>query len=182
MTFSIAARCPRTGMLGVATSSKALAAGASSRTAGAASAPSPASRSSTHISGSTASSCSSTACRRSARSRALIEGDPGRDLRQLAIVDKDGRTAAYTGERCIPWAGQVVRCGLRLPRQHPGGRRRGQRDGASLRDDPRRGAARAPHLRRSKPARTPAATAAAASLPASQSSPRRVSAVRAARR
>jgi uncharacterized Ntn-hydrolase superfamily protein len=37
----------------------------------------------------------------------LVEGDPGRDLRQLAIVDKEGRPAAYTGERCIPWAGQV---------------------------------------------------------------------------
>jgi uncharacterized Ntn-hydrolase superfamily protein len=37
----------------------------------------------------------------------LIEGDPGRDLRQLAIVDKEGRTAAYTGERCIPWAGHT---------------------------------------------------------------------------
>ena len=46
----------------------------------------------------------------------LIEGDPGRDLRQLAIVDKEGRTAAYTGDRCIPWAGQRLRRRLRLPR------------------------------------------------------------------
>jgi uncharacterized Ntn-hydrolase superfamily protein len=38
----------------------------------------------------------------------LVEGDPGRDLRQLAIVDKDGRVAAYTGDRCIPWAGHVL--------------------------------------------------------------------------
>ena len=37
----------------------------------------------------------------------VIESDPGRDLRQIGIVDKDGRTAAYTGERCIPWAGHV---------------------------------------------------------------------------
>jgi uncharacterized Ntn-hydrolase superfamily protein len=37
----------------------------------------------------------------------LIEGDPGRDLRQLAIVDKEGRAAAYTGEKCIRWAGNV---------------------------------------------------------------------------
>ena len=36
----------------------------------------------------------------------LIESDPGRELRQVAIVDK-GRTAAYTGERCISWAGHV---------------------------------------------------------------------------
>jgi uncharacterized Ntn-hydrolase superfamily protein len=37
----------------------------------------------------------------------LVEGDRGRDVRQLAIVDRDGHTTAYTGERCIPWAGQV---------------------------------------------------------------------------
>ncbi len=41
----------------------------------------------------------------------LIEGDPGRDLRQLAIVDKEGRTAAYTGDRCIPWAGHASGAG-----------------------------------------------------------------------
>jgi uncharacterized Ntn-hydrolase superfamily protein len=37
----------------------------------------------------------------------LIEGDRGRDLRQVAIVDRDGHTAAYTGDKCIPWAGHV---------------------------------------------------------------------------
>jgi uncharacterized Ntn-hydrolase superfamily protein len=31
-----------------------------------------------------------------------------RDQRQLAIVDRDGETAAYTGERCRPWAGHRV--------------------------------------------------------------------------
>jgi len=30
-----------------------------------------------------------------------------RDLRQVAIVDRDGHTAAYTGARCIPWAGHA---------------------------------------------------------------------------
>jgi uncharacterized Ntn-hydrolase superfamily protein len=37
----------------------------------------------------------------------LIEGDRGRDLRQAAIVDRDGHTAAYTGAKCIPWAGHL---------------------------------------------------------------------------
>jgi len=37
----------------------------------------------------------------------VIESDTGRDLRQVAIVDRDGHTAAYTGAKCIPWAGQV---------------------------------------------------------------------------
>jgi uncharacterized Ntn-hydrolase superfamily protein len=108
LTFSIAARDPRSGMLGVATSSKALAAGSMvpyvRRGAGAIASQSfvnpylgidglvlleqglPAERAVEH----------------------LIEGDRGREMRQLGIVDIDGRTAAYTGERCIPWAGHVL--------------------------------------------------------------------------
>jgi uncharacterized Ntn-hydrolase superfamily protein len=108
VTFSIAARDPRNGMLGVATSSKALAAGSMvpyvRKGAGAIASQSfvnpylgidglvlleqglPAERAVEH----------------------LIEGDPGREMRQLGIVDVDGRTAAYTGERCIPWAGHVL--------------------------------------------------------------------------
>jgi uncharacterized Ntn-hydrolase superfamily protein len=108
MTFSIAARDPRNGWLGVATSSKALAAGSAvpyvRKGAGAIASQSfvnpylgidglvlleqglPAERAVEH----------------------LIEGDPGREMRQLGIVDVNGRTAAYTGERCIPWAGHVL--------------------------------------------------------------------------
>lgn len=111
MTFSIAARCPRTGMLGVATASKALAAGAlvpyCRAGVGAIASQSfvnpylgidglqllaqgvPAERALEH----------------------LIRADGGRDLRQLAIVDRDGRVAAYTGARCIPWAGHVSGAG-----------------------------------------------------------------------
>jgi uncharacterized Ntn-hydrolase superfamily protein len=108
LTFSFAARDPRNGMLGVAVSSKALAAGGGvpyvRKGAGAIASQSfvnpylgidglvlleqglPAERAVEH----------------------LIEGDPGRELRQLGIVGVDGRTAAYTGERCIPWAGHVL--------------------------------------------------------------------------
>ena len=35
----------------------------------------------------------------------LTGGDPGRDVRQLHIVDREGRTAAYTGAACIDWCG-----------------------------------------------------------------------------
>lgn len=35
----------------------------------------------------------------------LIEADEGRDERQLAIVDKSGRIAVYTGKKCISAAG-----------------------------------------------------------------------------
>ncbi|MCA2005332.1 MAG: DUF1028 domain-containing protein [Ignavibacterium sp.] len=38
----------------------------------------------------------------------LIESDEGRDFRQLAIVDAKGNSAAYTGSKCIPDAGHIV--------------------------------------------------------------------------
>jgi|HubBroStandDraft_1064217.scaffolds.fasta_scaffold50864_1 uncharacterized Ntn-hydrolase superfamily protein len=40
--------------------------------------------------------------------RRLVEADPGRDERQLGIVDARGEAAAYTGPKCMDWAGQVV--------------------------------------------------------------------------
>jgi len=107
MTFSIVARCPRTGMLGVTTSSKALAAGAvvpyvKSGVGGIAS------QSFTNpylgIDGLTLLEQGLAAERALER---LVESDQGRDLRQIAIVDRDGHTAAYTGDKCIPWAGQL---------------------------------------------------------------------------
>jgi uncharacterized Ntn-hydrolase superfamily protein len=36
---------------------------------------------------------------------ALTATDPGRDRRQLGIVDARGRAAAYTGTGCLAWAG-----------------------------------------------------------------------------
>lgn len=39
----------------------------------------------------------------------VLELDPDRRLRQLALVDGDGRAAAFTGESCNAWAGH--RCG-----------------------------------------------------------------------
>jgi uncharacterized Ntn-hydrolase superfamily protein len=38
---------------------------------------------------------------------ALAE-DHGRGLRQLVMAESDGSVAAFTGERCVPWAGQLV--------------------------------------------------------------------------
>lgn len=35
----------------------------------------------------------------------LIEGDDGREQRQVGIVDKDGNAATYTGKKCQAWAG-----------------------------------------------------------------------------
>lgn len=38
----------------------------------------------------------------------LIEEDPGRDERQVGIVDLDGGAATHTGHACIEWAGGVT--------------------------------------------------------------------------
>lgn len=38
----------------------------------------------------------------------LIASDDGRDVRQLAIVDAKGNSAAYTGKKCIDEAGHIV--------------------------------------------------------------------------
>jgi uncharacterized Ntn-hydrolase superfamily protein len=35
----------------------------------------------------------------------LVAGDPGRDHRQVHIIDAMGRTAAFTGPACIDWCG-----------------------------------------------------------------------------
>ncbi len=111
MTFSIVARCPRTGMLGVATSSKALAAGGIvpyCRAGVGAVASQSFANPYLGIDGLALLEQGLTATRALEK---LIEGDRGRDLRQVAIVDHEGHTVAYTGDRCIPWAGQVEGAG-----------------------------------------------------------------------
>lgn len=38
----------------------------------------------------------------------LTAGDPGRDVRQLHLIDARGRSAAHTGNACIGWCGHVI--------------------------------------------------------------------------
>lgn len=40
--------------------------------------------------------------------KALTSPDDGRELRQMHIMDANGRSAAFTGSRCIHWAGHVI--------------------------------------------------------------------------
>jgi uncharacterized Ntn-hydrolase superfamily protein len=40
--------------------------------------------------------------------RRLVAADEGRDSRQLGVVDARGEAAAYTGPKCMDWAGQIV--------------------------------------------------------------------------
>jgi uncharacterized Ntn-hydrolase superfamily protein len=37
--------------------------------------------------------------------RVLTSGDEGREMRQVHVVDREGRTAAHTGRACIDWCG-----------------------------------------------------------------------------
>jgi uncharacterized Ntn-hydrolase superfamily protein len=40
--------------------------------------------------------------------KALLAGDDGRDVRQVAMIDTNGRVAAHTGVKSIPAAGHIV--------------------------------------------------------------------------
>jgi len=57
---------------------------------------------------------------------ALLEQDPGREVRQVAFVDAGGRVAAHTGAKCIPGAGHLtgkgysVQANLMLTDEVPG--------------------------------------------------------------
>lgn len=38
----------------------------------------------------------------------LVTDDPGRNLRQVAVINSQGETSAFTGEECYDWAGHKV--------------------------------------------------------------------------
>jgi uncharacterized Ntn-hydrolase superfamily protein len=38
----------------------------------------------------------------------LIAGDPGREARQLHVMDAQGGIAAHTGAQCVPWCGHRI--------------------------------------------------------------------------
>jgi uncharacterized Ntn-hydrolase superfamily protein len=40
--------------------------------------------------------------------RLLLDGDEGREDRQVGVIDRDGSPATFTGSRCMPWAGGLV--------------------------------------------------------------------------
>lgn len=37
----------------------------------------------------------------------LLDGDTAREVRQIGIVDREGRTAVHTGSDCVDWAGHI---------------------------------------------------------------------------
>ena len=110
-TFSIAARCPRTGMLGVAVSTAVPGVGGIcpfvKESVGAI-----ATQSWVNpylgIDGLKLLEQGLTA--QEALDR-LIAEDPGRKVRQIGIVDAQGRAAAFTGDDCVDWAGHKIGAG-----------------------------------------------------------------------
>src|ERR1700681_3590514 len=44
----------------------------------------------------------------------LIAADPGRESRQLHIMDASGRIAAHTGNECVDWCGHVEGSGFSM--------------------------------------------------------------------
>jgi uncharacterized Ntn-hydrolase superfamily protein len=107
-TFSIAARCPRTGMVGVAVCTAVPAVGALCPFAqpriGAI-----ATQSFVNpylgIDGLKLLKQGLSAQETLER---LIADDPGRDRRQLSVVDSQGKAAAFTGKDCFSWYGHIV--------------------------------------------------------------------------
>lgn len=107
-TFSIVARDPASGDLGVAVQSKFLAVGSVVPwvQAGAGAIATQALANLRYgPDGLTLLAAGSSARETMAR---LLGDDPARDQRQVAIVDTRGDAAAYTGSGCMPWAGHRV--------------------------------------------------------------------------
>jgi uncharacterized Ntn-hydrolase superfamily protein len=45
---------------------------------------------------------------------ALVAADAGRESRQAGVVDREGRSATFTGSECPPWAGGVAGAGYAI--------------------------------------------------------------------
>lgn len=106
MTFSIVARCARTGELGVAVSTAVPAVGAMCPYLRAgAGAVSTQSWVNPYLALNALDLLERGATAQSALKQ-VLEGDPAAALRQLGIVDRHGHTATWTGSQCTGWAGQ----------------------------------------------------------------------------
>lgn len=111
MTFSVAARCARTGMLGVAVSTAVPAVGALCP----------------FVSADTGAMATQSwvnpylgldgleLLRQGIAAAVVLDqllgADPGREVRQLGIVDNQGRSASFTGAECTGWAGHRTGAG-----------------------------------------------------------------------
>ncbi|MFZ5815517.1 MAG: DUF1028 domain-containing protein [Bacillota bacterium] len=110
-TFSLAARCPETGMLGVAVASRFLAVGALCPHVAAGVGAVATQALVNPLLGFDALELLRQGQSATAVLTRLIAADEGRELRQLAVVDAAGGAAAHTGSRCVEWAGHRTGAG-----------------------------------------------------------------------
>ncbi|TCK30286.1 putative Ntn-hydrolase superfamily protein [Ancylobacter aquaticus] len=108
MTFSIVARCPGSGLLGVAVATAVPAVGSmcpfSKAKVGAASTQSWVNP---YLALGVLDAIAAGISARAALEGALAEDD-ARELRQIGVVDGAGEAAAFTGAQCTPWCGQEI--------------------------------------------------------------------------
>ncbi|MCZ2404471.1 DUF1028 domain-containing protein [Paenarthrobacter sp. Z7-10] len=108
MTFSIAARCPQSGMVGVAVSTAVPAVGAICAF-GAPGFGAIATQSWVNpYLGIDGVEMLRQGMKAAEVLEQLISQDPGRDVRQVGIVDGYGNTAAYSGSACTAWFGDIT--------------------------------------------------------------------------
>lgn len=107
-TFSIAARCHRSGMLGVAVSTAVPAVGAICSWVEAGSGAIATQSWVNPYLGIDGLKLLRSGLSAQDALEKLVTEDPGRDVRQLGIVDSHGAAAAYTGCKCVTWAGHIV--------------------------------------------------------------------------
>jgi len=111
-TFSIAARCDRTGMLGVAVSTAVPAVGAICPYVKAGVGAIATQSWVNPYLGIDGLKLLEQGMSAQEALDSLVAADPGRDDRQLGIVDAKGRAAAYTGASCVNWAGHEIAQGF----------------------------------------------------------------------
>lgn len=112
MTFSVVGWCERTAMLGVATASASLGCGAWAQSAKTATGAIASQAFANPFFGSDGLRLLGRGLSAAEVVSELVQGDPGREFRQLLVADGHGATAAFTGAKCLPWAGHRTGTGL----------------------------------------------------------------------
>ncbi|MBI4497909.1 MAG: DUF1028 domain-containing protein [Chloroflexi bacterium] len=111
-TFTIVARCERTGMLGIAVASNDLAVGAHVPYLKAGAGTIATQAFFNPLIGLEGLQLLEQGAGAEETVALLVQADDGRDFRQFLVVDRLGQAAAHTGAECIDWAGHLVRPGF----------------------------------------------------------------------